>query len=147
MIEGVVMEFENGDEYVVPFFFFSDEDLRILQPGWDEWLAAHGNDQYDQQTGQAFLVQSAAAARQRDREVQREIAMMQLDLAAKQATLQAVESGVTSLWEVTLYPAQGNAGPPLWVAVPGRDNRQAVANALSQNPGYTHGAVRKLSAR
>ena len=39
-LEGVVLELENGDEYGVPFFLFSDHDLRVLQPGWQQWLAA-----------------------------------------------------------------------------------------------------------
>jgi hypothetical protein len=33
--EGVLMELPNGDEYGVPFFFFKDTDLKILQPQWD----------------------------------------------------------------------------------------------------------------
>ena len=72
------MEMENGDEYVIPFFFFSANDLKLLQPGWEAWLAAHGSAKYDEQDQQAFLLQSLAAARQRDQEVQRAIATMQL---------------------------------------------------------------------
>jgi hypothetical protein len=145
-IEGVVLEFEDGDEYVVPFFFFSENELQVLKPGWDEWLAAQQADDYYEQQDEAFMLQSLAAAHQQDREVQRRIAIMQLNLAARQATLQAVETGLTSLWEVTLYPARGNAGPPLWVVAPGRNNLQAVAAAQSQNPGYVAGPVRKLTA-
>ena len=47
-----------------------------------------------------------------------------------QLKLQAVQAGVTSLWEVTLYPAAGQGGPPQWVVVPGRDSRQATAAAF-----------------
>jgi hypothetical protein len=137
-VEGVIMELENGDEYGVPFFFLSDEDLNVLKPGWDEWLAAHKGDYYDQQADHALMVQSLAAARQHDQAVQREIALMQLNL-------QAVQAGLTSLWEVTLYPARGNAGPPLWVVQPGRNSQQAAAAALSQNPGYVAGPVRKVA--
>jgi hypothetical protein len=136
-VEGVIMELENGDEYGVPFFFFSDEDLNVLKPGWDEWLAAHKEDYY-QNGDHALMIQSLAAARQRDREVQREIALMQLNL-------QAVQAGLTSLWEVTLYPARGNAGPPLWVVMPGRNSQQAIDAALSRNPGYIAGPVRRVA--
>ena len=145
-IEGVVLEFEDGDEYLIPFFFFSQNDLQVLKPGWDQWLAAHENDDYYKQQDVAFKLQSLAAARQRDQEVQRQIAMMQLNLMAEQAALQAVETGLTSLWEVTLYPARGNAGPPMWVVVSGRDSRQAIAAAQAQYAGYVAGPVRKLSA-
>jgi hypothetical protein len=136
-VEGVIMELENGDEYGVPFFFFADEDLNVLKPGWDEWLAAHKDDYY-QQADHALMIQSLAAARQHDQAVQREIALMQLNL-------QAVQAGLTSLWEVTLYPGRGNAGPPLWVVMPGRNSQQAIAGALSQNPGYVAGPVRRVA--
>lgn len=137
-LEGVVMEFEGGDEYAIPFFFFAPEDLALLQGGWNEWLDAH--DDFNRREQQSFLLQSLAAARQRDAQVQHEIAMMQLKL-------QAVEAGFTSLWEVTLYPDRGNPNPPQWVVVPGRDSRQATANALDQNPGFVAGPVRRIAPR
>jgi hypothetical protein len=137
-LEGVLLELENGDEYGVPFFFFSDEDLQVLQPGWNEWLAEHQDQDYQQAEDHSFMLQTAAAARHQDEQVDRRIALMQLNL-------QAVQAGVTSLWEVTLYPGRGNAGPPLWVVAPGRNSAQASQNAMSQNPGYVAGPVRKVA--
>jgi len=75
---------------------------------------------------------------QQDRLVQREIAMMNLQL-------QAIQAGVTSLWEVTLYPAAGQLGFPLWVVVPGRNSSQAIDTALHLHPGYVVGPVRRVS--
>jgi hypothetical protein len=135
-VEGVVLETENGDEYGVPFFLLSKTDRQLLQADWDEWLAAR--EDYETRAHHAFLLQSLAAARHRDALVQREIAQMQLQL-------QAVQAGLTSLWEVTLYPAAGQGGPPLWVVMPGRDSRQATAAALSANPGYMAGPVRRVA--
>jgi hypothetical protein len=109
-----------------------------MQPGWNRWLEAR--DDYDRREHQAFLLQSLAAARQRDAKVQREIALMQLNL-------QAVEAGLTSLWEVTLYPVAGNRNPPQWVVVPGRDSRQATANALERHPGFVAGPIRRIAPR
>ena len=40
--DGIVLETENGDEYDVPFALFSNDDLKVLKPGWQKWLAAHG---------------------------------------------------------------------------------------------------------
>jgi hypothetical protein len=137
-VDGVVFELENGDEYVVPFFLFSDEDRQFLESGWEQWLAAHRDNDYQQRNAQAFMLESLVAARQRDEQVRRRIATMQLGL-------EAVQAGITSLWEVTLYPARGNAGPPLWVVVPGRNSAQAVSNALAQNAGYVAGPVRRVS--
>jgi hypothetical protein len=139
-VDGVVFELENGDEYVVPFFLFSDADLGVLKAGWEDWLAASRKGDYDRSADQAFLLESLAAARQSDEQIRRRIATMQLGL-------EAVQAGITSLWEVTLYPARGNAGPPLWVVMPGRNSAQATANALTKNPGYVAGPVRRVSGR
>lgn len=134
-LEGVILELEGGDEYGVPFFFFSDQDLAILKPGWDEWLATHQS--YDESQEKAFRLQSLAAAYQKDKQIERQIAMTQLNL-------QAVQAGLTSVWEVTLYPAAGNAGPPQSVVMYGRNSAQATAAALEQYPGYVAGPVRKV---
>lgn len=139
-LEGVILETENGDEYAVPFFLFSEDDRELLKAGWEEWLLVHGGDDYEEQEDHAFLLKSLAAARNQDRLVDREIATMQLQL-------QAVQAGLTSLWEVTLYPAAGQQGRPQWVVVPGRDSRQATNAALQQNPGYVAGPVRRVSRR
>jgi hypothetical protein len=139
-VDGVILETENGDEYGIPFFLFSDEDLAILKPSWDESLATRSGKDFAAQEDHAFWLQSLAAARSRDAQVKREIAMMQLKL-------QAVDAGLTSLWEVTLHPAAGNGSPPLWVVVPGRDSRQATELALQQNPGFVAGPVRRVSRR
>jgi hypothetical protein len=133
--EGVLLELENGDEYAVPFFFFSEEDLQALEPGWREWLAAH---EPDEREDRGFMLQSLAAAYQQSRQADRQIARMQL-------AFEAIQTGVASLWEVTLYPRSRNAGPPLWVVVPGRNSAQAQNSALARNPGYVVGPVRRVS--
>jgi hypothetical protein len=122
----------------VPLALFSDKDLNLLKPGWERWQAAHRGKDYPAQEDHGFLLRSLAAARFRDAQVQREIASMQLKL-------QAVQAGLTSLWEVTLYPAGGHGGPPLWVVVPGRNSRDAQAAALGQNPGYSAGPIRRVA--
>ena len=135
-VEGVVLELENGDEYGVPFFFFSQEDQRLLQPGWDEWLAAHEDSQ--RRADSSFRLQSLAAAHQRDRQVNQQIAQTQL-------LLQAVQAGVTSIWEVMLYPPRPGAGMPQSVVVYGRNSRDAKNAALRQFPGFTVGPIRRVS--
>lgn len=134
--EGVVLELEGGDEYGVPFFFFSDEDLSVLKPGWEAWDAA--NAEPEQRDDASFHLEAMAEAYQRDREANQQIAAMQLNL-------QAVEAGVTSLWEVMLYPPAGNRGGPQCVVVTGRNSRDASQNALRQYPGARTGAVRRVS--
>ena len=34
--DGVMLELENGDLYAVPFFFFSEQDRKVLEPGWEK---------------------------------------------------------------------------------------------------------------
>ncbi len=138
-VDGVVLELENSDEYGVPFFMFSDEDLQILEAGWTEWLEAHNQGDHDEKQEDALRLQvEAARYQQQQAQEQRRIAEMQL-------ALQAVEAGVTSMWEVTLYPARGNSGPPLWVTGFARDSRSATQQALANNPGYVAGPVRRVS--
>jgi hypothetical protein len=137
-LDGVVLETENGDEYSVPFALFSEADLKVLKPGWKKWLVVHGSHDSSAEEDSAFLLRSLAAARFRDEHVHHEVAMMQLKL-------QAAQAGLTSLWEVTLFPGAGQGGRPLWVVVPGRDSRQATDAALQQNPGYIAGAVRRVA--
>ncbi len=136
VVDGVRLELENGDEYGVPFFMFSDDALAILKPGWNHWLAS--NDDGGAQQEQAFVLQTAAARYQQDRQDRRQIAQMQL-------SMQAIQAGVTSMWEVTLYPARGNNAPPLWIPSMGRSSREATQNALARNPGYVAGPVRRVS--
>ncbi|QDV78360.1 hypothetical protein K2D_19670 [Planctomycetes bacterium K2D] len=133
--EGVVLELENGDEFGVPFFLFSQRDLKVLRPGWEQWLADHDN--YDQRQDDAFKLQSLAAAYHRDREIEGHIAITQINL-------QAVQAGVTSVWEVMLYPQSARVGPPVLVVSYGRNSRDATYAALAQYPDYTAGPVRKV---
>lgn len=137
-LKGIVIESDSGDEFAVPFFLLSEQDQDVLGSGFDEWLASHRTDNFDEQHDIAFLLQSLAAARHHDQMVQREIALMNLKL-------QAVAAGVTSLWEVTLYPPAGRGGRPVWVVVPGRNSADATAAALAQWPGFFVGPIRRVS--
>ena len=139
-VDGVILELENGDEYGVPFFMLSEEDLAVLQPGWDHWLANH--EDIEAQQDQAFMLQTEAARYQQQQQEQQQ---SQRRIAQLQLGLQAVEAGVTSVWEVTLYPNRGNPSPPQWVTVFARDSRAAAQQAVDQNPGFSVGPIRRVS--
>lgn len=132
--EGVVLELPNGDEYGVPFFFFSTADLNVLEPGWQRWLAANNDRQQKEQ--QAFLLQSQSQAYQQDREARQQVAMLQLEL-------QGYQAGLFDLWEVRLFPGSA-AGMPMQVVVPARNSGQAAQEALRRYPGYQVGPVSKV---
>lgn len=133
--DGVVLELETGDEYGVPFFFFSEHDQKLLSPGWQRWLAAEKD--RTKQEEESFLLQSQAQAYQQDQATNRQIAMMQLQM-------QGYQAGLFDLWEVELFPGRGTSGQPLFVVVPGRDSRSAAIEAVRLNPGYVAGAVAKV---
>lgn len=135
-LEGVIFELENGDEYGVPFFLFSEQDQEVLRPGWEMWLK--DVEDHEKRDDHAFRLQSLAASYQQDQQVQRQVAMMNLNM-------QAIQSGLTSAWEVTLYPASGNPNPPRWVVTMGRNSLEATNQALRQHPGYVSGPVRRIS--
>ncbi len=135
-VDGVMMELENGDEYAIPYIFFSDEDLNVLRPGWERWLASDENAGYRQR--EDFLLRAQAQAYQHDRRVDQQIAAMQLIMSG-------VEAGVTDLWEVYLYPKPGVAALPKYVVGPARDSRQAIVQALAKNPNYVAGPARRLN--
>ncbi len=135
-VDGVMLELENGDEYAVPFIFFSSDDKKVLQPGWERWLAAHQDEVRRQQ--EDFFLQAQAEAYFHDRRVNQQIAAMQL-------TLMAVNAGVVDLWEVYLEPPLGVALPPQFVVVPARNSQQAIEMALSKNPNFFVGSARRLN--
>jgi hypothetical protein len=133
--EGVMLELENGDQYGVPFFFFSNDDLKVLQPGWQRWLASEKDRARQEQ--ESLLLQAQAQAYQQDRMVNQQAAMMQLQM-------QGYQAGLFDLWEVRLFPGPGVASAPLCVVVPARDSRTAVAEAVRRNPGFVAGPVSKV---
>jgi hypothetical protein len=144
VVDGVVLELENGDEYGIPFFMFSDADLAVLKPGWDAWLAANTEQDYDAQQQESTRLQvEAALYRQEQQQLQEQVERRRI--AQMQLGLQAVDAGITDVWEVTLYPGRGTPGPPLWVTGFARDSRSATQQALANNPGYVAGPVRKVS--
>jgi hypothetical protein len=139
-LEGVLIESANGDVHAVPFFLLPAAERQLWERYWINWQARQKERETESREDLAFLLKSFAAARAEDAQIQREIAELQLKM-------QAVQAGVTSLWEVTLYPDVAMHGWPMWVVVPGRDSRQATMNALDRYPGFVVGPVRRVSRR
>ncbi len=136
--EGVILEFENNEEYAFPFFFFSEKDLAQLQPGWQQWLTYA--EEHEKQEQERFYLQSQAMAYQREQQASQQMAMVQLELLA-------VGAGVVDLWEVYLEPSPQVRGYPQSVIVPARDSDQASIMAMQKYPGYVLGPVRKIAGR
>jgi hypothetical protein len=129
--DGVVLELENGDEYAVPMFLFTEEDQAILNPGWQRW--AEYKDDQEKKDHEKFLLEAQTQAYQQERQ-QTQIQQLQLGLLASQAGL---------VWEVCLAPAQGY-GYPQCVVVGAANSNQAAAQAMARFPGYTVIAARRV---
>ena len=139
-----MFELANGDEYALPFFVFVDEDLKTLQPSWDKWIAAHGQEDetQEQQRQHALYLQSQASAYQQQ---QQQNEMMQI--ARLQLQLSAVQAGIVNVWEVYLFPPDGVAAYPMSVVVTAANSDAASLIAMQNNPGYFVGSIRRVSSR
>lgn len=135
-LEGVLLQLESGDEVAVPFFMFTEEDLEILEPGWNLWLEKHESEESSEY--ESLMLQAQARAYHADQQAKQQIEMLKLDLLA-------TATGVTSMWEVGLMPGRGVVGRPMSVVVTARDTRSASAQAMMRYPGYVVGPVRRLS--
>ncbi|MEI8212660.1 MAG: hypothetical protein WCI02_10965 [Planctomycetota bacterium] len=145
--EGVMIEFPNGDEYGIPFFFFEQWDLNLLRSYWEQWLAAHQSSSStaseEERQHSLFLQSQAATAQEYQLAHQREMAQ----IARMQLKLSAVAAGVTSMWEVYLFPPFDVPFlSPLSVVVTARNSDDAARIALMNNPpGYRVGPIRRFS--
>lgn len=136
MVEGVMMRLEGGEEYPIPFFMLSDDDLLFLRPGWEQWKEGDASEQTRQR--EDFLLQVQAEQYQLDRAQARQIQMMEMQYMA-------VATGITRIWEVQLFPAPGVFARPLAVMVNARDNVEAQQIAMANYPGFVAGTIRRIS--
>lgn len=135
-LEGVLMELESGDELAVPFFLFGSEERKILEPGWQAWVAAEKDERAQQR--ESLMMQQEAIAYQRDQTQRQQIEVLKLNLLA-------AATGATSIWEVGLTPGPGVYGRPTSVMVTARDSLTATQQAMQNYPGYRLIGVRKAS--
>ncbi|MFO0011770.1 MAG: hypothetical protein ACK553_03430 [Planctomycetota bacterium] len=142
--EGVLFELPNGDEYGIPFFFFQPDELKDLEPYWNQWVAAQAAKDKEKAAEEMrqhslYMQSDANATRQYQQEM--------LELSRLQLQMNAVAAGATSMWEVYLYPPQNYMSYPLSVVVVARNSDEATRMALDQNPGFVAGPVRKMAGR
>ncbi|MCM2372155.1 SHD1 domain-containing protein [Aporhodopirellula aestuarii] len=135
-LEGVLMKLESGDEIGVPFFLFAEEEQELLQPGWKTWLESESNSEAQQR--ESLMLQTQAMEYQRDRQNRNQIEALKLGLLA-------TATGVVSIWEVILEPAQGNYYRRTSVMVPAQNSAAAEQMVLQKHPGFRVVGVRRAS--
>ncbi|MFN6131116.1 MAG: hypothetical protein ACK57G_19080 [Planctomycetota bacterium] len=142
--EGVLFEFPNGEEYGIPFFFFKPEELKDLEPYWNQWVeserAKDKEKAAEEMRQHSLYMQSDANATQQYQQQMLELSRLQLQM-------NAIAAGVTSMWEVYLYPPPGVMAYPISVVVTARNSDEAAQMAILQNPGFILGTVRKMAGR
>ncbi len=143
-VAGVMMAVENGDEYAVPYFLFSQVDREFLErpaaPPVESTAAAapSAEELAAVREQQALFLQARAAEYQQDRMADRQLKMVELGLLA-------VNAGITDVWEVTMLPPNGNWYLAQAVAVPARNSADAGVIAAQRYPGYQVGAIRRVN--
>jgi hypothetical protein len=139
-LEGVLMELESGDQIAVPFFLFGDQERKVLEPGWQAWLAAEQDEQTRQR--ESLMMQQEARAYQQE-SFRNEVERRQVEVL--KMNLLAVATGVTSIWEVGLSPGPGVYGRSTSVMVTAPNSEVATQLALQNYPGYRLIGVRRAS--
>jgi hypothetical protein len=113
--EGVLLQMPDGQLLAVPFFMFSDKDLKVLEPGWQAWVAADKDDQ--RQEDQSHMLRAEANDYQHNQDITHQLQYVQF------------ASQWFDLWEVALQAPNGETRT---VTVPARDSRQAQAAAMTK---------------
>ena len=134
-VEGVLLEFYNGDLFGVPFFLFSADDLKVLKPGWKTWLQADEDAKYHAEL--ALRLRAETIARRRNKSET-------LQLQRLHVQLTAYDAGMFDLWRVIMSPPVNQRGVPVQVIVPGRDSAQAASAAREAYPAYRVGPIAKV---
>jgi hypothetical protein len=129
-VEGVQLQPDNEEPVIVPFFMFNKRDLAVLEPGWQEWLAAQ-EDEYRQQE-QSTMLRSLANEYQKQQKIDHRIQMLRL------------ASEWFDLWEVELIAPNGAVS---FVEVPARNSIQAQEMAYKNCPTCEIGATRRVPRR
>tara|TARA_R110002049_G_scaffold50370_2_gene142997 strand:+ start:68367 stop:69275 length:909 start_codon:yes stop_codon:yes gene_type:complete len=132
-LEGVLMELESGDIIGVPFFLFAQEELSILKPGWEYWLA-HSDDD-EARNREDLMIQSTANEYQRDRQNRQQIEMLKLGMLAR-------ATGLITIWEVMLR-RPGDGGRTMSVMVQADNSDIASQMVQQQYPGFKIVGVRR----
>jgi hypothetical protein len=143
-IEGVRMRLEDGTAVTVPFFVFSEQDLEVLRPGWEQWQDEQASAAERERQDFLMTVQADQYQSQREQE-QLEQARRFQQIQMMQTELMAAATGLTTFWEVYLLPAPGRFGRPLSVMVSARTSLQAQQMATARFPGYVAGPARALT--
>lgn len=130
VVDGVMLELEDGEHFPLPFFLFAEKDRNILKPGWEVWLAAE-KDRQARETESAKL-RALANEYQKNREMEHKLKMLKL----------ATEW--YDLWEVMLLARNGQTAS---VIVAANDSLTAEMIALRMNPGTQLGGTRLIRSR
>ncbi len=124
------MQMADGSLLAVPFFMFSDKDLKVLQPGWQAWSAADKDEQ--RKADQEHMLRAEANEYQRNQNITHELQYLQF------------ASQWFDLWQVNLQLPDGTATS---VIIPARNSLQATNEAIARYPHSFANSVQVISRR
>ncbi|NND95770.1 MAG: hypothetical protein HKN47_00405 [Pirellulaceae bacterium] len=142
VVEGIQLKLEEEGAITVPITLLAPEDASVVAPYLQRWRAAQeetvaDEDRDETDRRERLMLDSYAKTRSKQTAAQRRLKMMELGLLA-------TASGITDIWEVTLYP-NNRYGYARSVVVPARNSLVAQKIATTKYPGWRVGPIRKLS--
>ncbi|MGB7347187.1 MAG: SHD1 domain-containing protein [Pirellulaceae bacterium] len=141
-VEGLQLDLASWGAITIPVSLLSIADAKQVQPALERWQASNEDDVSESDRSETarrerLVLDSQERYRRKAQQRQRQLKMMELNLLA-------VESGITDVWEVALYPRQ-RYGYPRTVVVTARDSLQAKQQVIRKFPGWRIGPIAKVS--
>lgn len=142
VVEGVQLRLVSGEVITVPPALLTEEDAKLVTPSFNRWKSAqHSSVPEDVRAEvdrrERLVMDSYTPYRGGAAEPPRKLTMFEMQL-------EAVDAGVTDMWEVALYPPDGHDYPRT-VIVTGENSRVARLRAKREFPDWRVGPVRKRS--
>jgi hypothetical protein len=131
-VKGVVFQLQSGEYFAVPIWLLSAKDRKVIEPEWNQWLAAENEKELKQQHQQEQSTMARAAANEYQKNQQIEQRLQYLQLASQWF----------DLWRVALTAPDGSVTS---VVVPARDSRAAQIAAQNQCPNCVVGATAMIT--
>lgn len=141
-VEGIQLELATWGAITIPVSLLAANEAKQVQPAWERWQASNDDgvsesDRVATSSQERLVLDSQERYRRRAEQRERLLKMMELNLLA-------VQSDITDVWEVALYPRQ-RYGYPRTVVVTARDSLQAKQQVIRKYPGWRIGPIAKVS--
>ncbi|TWU46635.1 SHD1 domain-containing protein [Rubripirellula reticaptiva] len=141
-VEGIQIDLASWGAITVPVSLLAATEAGQVKPAFERWQASHEDDVSDSErtetsSRERLVLDSQERYRRRAQQREQQLKMMELKLLS-------IESDLTDVWEVALYPTQ-RYGYPRTVVVTARSSLQAKQIVINKYPKWRVGPIAKLS--